>query len=113
MLGYLLAQSPFERQLVETYWLGDTANEAPFVMELQGKGRLVYVDAAGTLRRGTWKPRGTGIEIEINHGSLRLTGMVQGNRINGVASGADGHTWQWPATRQPVVAEASVPKYPL
>ena len=105
-----MAQSNPER-LERSFWLGGGANKEPFVLELQEQKRLVYVDATGAIIKGRWKRRGTLIELETEHKSLKFSGTVDGDLMKGTASGKKGAQWEWSATRQPVSTERSLPTY--
>jgi TonB family protein len=105
-----IAQSNPER-LGSTYWVSRGPNNEPFVLELQERRRLVYVDATGAITRGPWKRRGTRIELETKHKSLSFTGTVDGDLMKGNASGKKGAKWEWSATKQPLATERSIPKY--
>lgn len=107
-----MAQSTIKGHFGKTSWVGNGANKVPFVLEFQENGRLLYLDINGTVSRGKWKRHGDAVEIDVHRGTLKLTGVVQDEGINGVALGANGLQWEWFATKQPVVTQRSSPKYP-
>ena len=52
------------------------------------------------------------MEMELNKKFVRLTGAVESDRMQGIASTERGEKWKWSATKQPYVVATAAPEYP-
>jgi TonB family protein len=95
-----------------TYWAGSDLDGSTFVLELNASGELRFTPATGVISKGTWKRNANNIEMELNGDFVRLTGEIDGDRMNGTAATKRGLKWTWSALEQPFVLSTAAPLYP-
>jgi TonB family protein len=95
-----------------TSWVGGGSNEVPFVLELQDNGTLLYIDARGAAYRGLWNRQGQTVEMDVQSGDIKLSGIIEDGRMHGTGTDNNHRRWEWFAIKQPAVVERVVPKYP-
>ena len=83
-----------------------------FVLELHHSGRLRFIPTTGVISEGSWKQKENTIQIELNKGFVKMIGVIEGDRIQGMASSNKGNRRTWSATKQPYVSTTAAPDYP-
>jgi TonB family protein len=101
-----------ERQGDATYWFGSQSDGSVFVLELRDSGELRFSPETGVISKGTWKREADKLEMELNKGFVRLSGIIEDNHVEGVATTRKAAHWTWSATRQPEVIETPGVSYP-
>jgi TonB family protein len=107
-----LAQSKYAEQGEVTYWFGIENDGSTFVLELRKPGEVEFIPVTGVISKGAWKQDATKVEMELNKRFLRLSGTIEGNHMQGIATSRKGSHWTWSAVKQPQVIVTSAPKYP-
>jgi TonB family protein len=105
-------QSQSEGKPNVTYWAGSEVDGSTFVLELNSSGKLRFTPATGVISKGTWKRNANTIEMELNGDFVKLTGEIEGDRIDGIAATKRGLKWKWFARQQPYVLSTAAPVYP-
>lgn len=107
-----LALSTFAQQPSATYWAGAQSDGSSFILELMNSGRLRFIPETGIISEGNWKQKAKTIEIQLNGNFVRLSGELNGERMEGTAVTKRGARWKWSASQQPYVISTAAPIYP-
>ena len=95
-----------------TYWFGSQSDGSSFLLELRNSGELRFIPETGVMSKGTWKQGASSIAMELNKRFVRLSGTIEDDHFQGVATTMRGTRWTWSATRQPEVISIPTLSYP-